>query len=263
MINLIRNNSVFIVLTCLFLLVFDYSAKVQKHQEDTINSLVKSSTIAIVQNTNTVHDKAIEENSGVLEINIDKLPTNVIAKDLPKPKVHRIKIWEHKGGKALNLAHLNETVYAVLHKLPNIKANKHAVNMIVETYMVETDLGAAKYEHSAKHWKNYGIGQMREDTAKYLLKTLMTRDTKTYKAVMRYYNRRLSMKDNLLKNIPFSIAMTAQYYTLRGVDISIASTITQRARFWKKEWNTAKGIGTVEKYTAKVISYRSKTDNLI
>ncbi len=161
----------------------------------------------------------------------------------------------HKGGKTLDYKRMKMTIAYVTSSIHNLKdVNKRNLNtLVLETMITETHLGTAKYEYSANNYKNYGIAQFRVDTAEYILKRLKSTDVTSYCDVMRFYNPQLSLKDNLLTNVKFSIALCAVYYYMRITNINEEThSITMRAKAWKKVYNTYKGLGTEELYIARV-----------
>jgi len=61
---------------------------------------------------------------------------------------------------------------------------------------------------------------------------------------------RMNLEDNLLTNLPFAImAARLQYYR---VSDPIPSSLEGAAHYWKKNWNTDLGAGTVEQYIKHV-----------
>jgi hypothetical protein len=170
----------------------------------------------------------------------------------------RIKVWKHKGGSALKHADVLATIRYVLHDMPNIKMTDHTVSLILETLIVETNVGAASYAYSATNWKNYGIAQFTRSSAKDTMKWCKQREPATYEVLMKYYNHKLSLVDNLMTNVPFCIALVSQYYLQRAnVDLTSkhVGTIQQRARVWNTAYNTAAGTGTPQVYLQRVKSY--------
>lgn len=173
-----------------------------------------------------------------------------------------IRIWTHSGGKRLNTKHLTSTIEAVLQRMPNVKSSKKFTALILETFLIETDLGLANFEKAANRQRNYGIAQFTMGTAKDTLKYLKKTRKDVYAAVMSMYNRKLSLRDNLMRNTPFSIALCAQLYLRCIPDIHPnIHTVRQRATAWKVYYNSIYGEGTIDKYIAKVNHFRN--ENLI
>lgn len=173
-----------------------------------------------------------------------------------------IRIWTHNGGKRLNTKHLTSTIEAVLQRMPNVKSSKKFTALILETFLIETDLGSANFEKAANRQRNYGIAQFTMGTAKDTLKYLKKTRKDVYAAVMTMYDRKLSLRDNLMRNTPFSIALCAQVYLRCIPDIHPnIHTVRQRATAWKVYYNSIYGKGTIKNYITKVNHFRN--ENLI
>ena len=140
----------------------------------------------------------------------------------------------------------------VINKLPNLDASKNRLtDLVLETFIVETHLGKSNYAESAKR-NNFGIAQIRADTAEDVLK-ILRKDKKTYNELMSFYNFNMSLRDNLLYNVKFSIAMCSEYYYLRNSNLyNEIHTLRHRAKQWKKNYNTYKGAGSVQIYVDRV-----------
>ena len=170
-----------------------------------------------------------------------------------------IRIWTHSGGKRLNTNHLTTTIEAVLQRMPNVKSSKKFTALLLETFLIETDLGSANFEKAANRQRNYGIAQFTMGTAKDTLKYLKKTRQAEYAAVMTMYDRKLSLRDNLMRNTPFSIALCAQVYLRCIPDIHPnIHTVRQRATAWKVYYNSIYGQGTIQNYITKVNYYRDK-----
>lgn len=186
-------------------------------------------------------------------------PNNVFVIDtskLEEPKAEKPisirHIEYHKGGKQLNYSRLKNTVIYVINKLPNLNVSKNRLtDLVLETFIVETHLGKSNYTKSAKR-NNFGIAQIRADTAEDVLK-ILRKDKKTYNELMSFYNFKMSLRDNLLYNVKFSIAMCSEYYYLRNSNLyNEIHTLRHRAKQWKKNYNTYKGAGSVQIYVDRV-----------
>lgn len=186
------------------------------------------------------------------------IPTIPQAPAQPEVKSHHIKIWSHKGGSKLKHKDVLSTIRSVLHDLPNVQANDHTVSLILETLIVESNVGAASYAHAAKNWKNYGIAQFTQSAAKSTLAWCKKSHPRAYAVLMKYFDSDKSLVDNLMENVPFCIALVSQYYLQRTkTDLSKkhVGTIQQRARIWNTAYNTAAGSGTPQVYMQRVQSY--------
>lgn len=191
-----------------------------------------------------------------LAINVESttVPTRDINYGVDNSKP--IKVWSHHGGELVDYANLEETTVAVLRRMPNIRTTDELVSLVMETMIVETRLGAHSYTYAAKNYRNYGIAQLREDTAIDTLKWLKMIRPDVHKAVYSLYDEKLSMRDNLMSNVPFSIAMCVQYYWRRDVNLQLSSsTLESRAQLWKQQYNTPAGAGTVDKYIQRVYAF--------
>lgn len=170
-----------------------------------------------------------------------------------------IHIWSHSGGKRLDTKRLITTIDAVLQRMPNVKSSKKFTALILETFLVETDLGLADFEKAANRQRNYGIAQFTMGTAKDILQYLKKTRKDVYDVVMSMYNDKLSLRDNLVHNTPFSIALCAQLYLRCIPDIHPnIHTVRQRATAWKVYYNSIYGQGTIENYVTKVNYFRGK-----
>ena len=167
--------------------------------------------------------------------------------------VRPTKVWLHHGNKKLDVAKLKYEIYQISKTLPNIRYSKNLSNLIIETIAVETNLGQANYLKNDHITKNYGLGQFVLSTAKHILKTKKKSDLKTYNAMMTYYDHSMDLKDNVRKNVKFTIALQLEYYSMCDKNLlTKISTVHDRARVWKKHYNTYHGTGTVNQYVACV-----------
>lgn len=171
-----------------------------------------------------------------------------------EPDMGEIRITTHRGKRYLNYSETRDTVVAVLSSLNNIPTTDDMVNLIIETFITETHFGKADFTSAAKRYANYGLGQLRLDTAKETLQWLIWINRRdVYDTIMSYYDESLSMEDNLMYNVPFSIAMTAEVYWRKLPDLaSNIKTKIARAIVWKSVYNTQYGLGTVNKYLQRV-----------
>lgn len=116
--------------------------------------------------------------------------------------------------------------------------------LLIETAVVESDAGI-----DVNCMGNYGHYQIRGTSGKELLSDLKVQYPDIYQIVMKHFNGRLSLKDNLIHNLDFSTALCVAYYCtkIKDPDNQLA-TLESRAATWKKLYNTYKGAGTVSKY---------------
>lgn len=179
-------------------------------------------------------------------------------KETPKVKV---EILKHSGGRQLKHSEVKETVTNVLENLDNLNHinQTNLRDLVLETMIVETLVGKSKYDYSSTNYRNYGIAQIRTETAKDVLDWLQRKDSSTYTKVKSLMNSKVSLKQNLLSNVQFSIAICAEYYFRRNANLHLdIRTVESRAKQWKKNYNTYKGLGTEEIYCQRVQDYYSK-----
>ena len=170
-----------------------------------------------------------------------------------------IKIWSHHGRTMINPNDLKDTIAAVLHRLANVKSNDNLRALVFETVIAETWMGQIDYSVAAKKFKNYGLGQFRLDTAKELIKWLKTTRPDVHDQVMSFYNKKMDLRDNLLSNVPFSIAMMVEYYIHRIPNIHAnISTVRKRAECWSRIYNSSKGAGSILAYERRVKKFMSQ-----
>ncbi len=162
-----------------------------------------------------------------------------------------VLITRHEGGSDLERDKLLATAEHVISSMSNIPYDENVVYLVMETFMVETHMGSYGYAKSAKV-NNFGIGQIRPDTARDTLDWLSMLRRDVYEDVMAYYDDSMSLEDNLLVNVPFSIAMCTQIYWRKVPDLGAnSSDLVRRAMAWKSAYNSPLGAGTVNVYLAK------------
>ena len=155
---------------------------------------------------------------------------------------HHIPIWLHKEQKSLDAKLIKRTIRAVILRMPNLKSTPELYALLYETLVVETLLG--RYTDC-----NQGIAQFTYATGKETVGWLKTVRPDVYQALMDLYKKDLSLLENLRYNVPFSIALMAQYYWKVAPDLyQNIQTVEQRARLWKASYNTHLGKGTVNIY---------------
>lgn len=157
-------------------------------------------------------------------------------------------VWSHEGGSKINQKDLKYTIDEVIDTLPVDDAFKI---LIYETLVVETRAGAFPYDAAAKNWRNYGIAQIRADTAEWLMDYLYKTNRDFFSEVYKYYDAEQSMEQNLYSNVPFSIAVCAMLYNHR-IKTDSLDTVRDRAIAWKKYYNTPRGVGTVNGYVSRI-----------
>ena len=160
---------------------------------------------------------------------------------------------------SIDITELDKTIRAVMLRMPNIKSTSEVRLLVLETMITETFLLPKNMRVAEKLYKNYGLGQFTILTAKETLAWLKTQRTDVYDAVMALYNNDKDLKENLNYNVPFSVAMTIQYYWRVCPDLyrNICSK-EDRAKLWKGYYNTPKGLGTVNAYLNRVRLMKKK-----
>lgn len=170
-----------------------------------------------------------------------------------------IPIWLYEGGKRLDEKLIRQTIRAVVLRFPNLKHTQDLQDLLFETMLVESNLMGVPQKLLEKY-NNFGIAQFRMDTAEETIDWLRHVRKDAYDVLMTLYKRELSLKDNLRQNIPFSVALMAQYYWRVAPDIyPNITTMKDRGILWKSVYNTPKGLGTVNAYMARVKKYYGTT----
>ena len=161
--------------------------------------------------------------------------------------------WHHYGRSKLDTARLQYEIFSVAQSLPDIRYSLYLSDLVLETMAVETGLGSADYIKADKRSHNYGICQFVLSTAKYV----MAHTSKADKPVlMTYYDSSLSLVDNLRTNVRFNIALCLEYYFMRDKNLHAKiKTRPERAKVWKKLYNTSAGVGSAKGYLVTVARY--------
>ena len=167
----------------------------------------------------------------------------------------RIVVWTWRGGSSVNANQLRQTISAVHERLSIVpRGHSGYVDLLMETCAAETLLGEIVRQRNGPA---LGIFQMLRTTERDTLAWLKRRFPEVYAEVRSFYNRRKSAEWNLTKNVPYSAAISTAYYWRRCGDAlaSITGTRDNRARIWKKYYNTYLGKGTVSGYIKKSEKY--------
>lgn len=160
----------------------------------------------------------------------------------------RIAVRQMKNNQVQDSVKLHRTIEAVLPQLPHVRTTPNLVQFVMEIFMAETCLG--QYTTGSGQ---YGLAQFRSRSATHLLNWTKTIHPDVYESLMSFYNNELSLKDNLISNIPFNIAMCATYFWHRVPDYQERITsVEERAILWKTVYNTRSGKGIVSKYLARI-----------
>ena len=144
---------------------------------------------------------------------------------------------------------LKEAIIKILQKL-QLPISEDVVNIISEVACVESNCGDYIKQINGPAC---GIFQIEPNTAKDILNNFLAFRTQYKNKVMLTYINSMSLEENLMYNLAFSVAMCRVFF-LR-ISESIPSTVEKRAEYWKKYYNTVYGKGTVEDYIRKVEKY--------
>lgn len=164
-----------------------------------------------------------------------------------------IVIWSWKGGDTVKLDQLKQTITAV-QKCISIPSNEHTTLLLLETSAVESSRGIDMIQ---KGGSARGILQMMPSTERFLKKWLKKHHPSIHKEIISFYNNNKSVEWNRSYNVPYQIAMSLAYYWHKCGDKlpSLITTREDRAKVWKRYYNTYKGKGTISKYHEKAEKY--------
>ena len=165
-----------------------------------------------------------------------------------------------KAKKVIGQKELEAVVRETFRRLPHIRTTPGAVSLLVETAIVESMGGyyLIGYKKSGKESGDYGVFQIRINTAKDTLAWLKNDHKDVHESLMSMYNKKQTLKWNITHNVPFSTALAVTYYWRRDPHRLVhgVSTIECRANFWLDEYNTTYGAGTKEAYIKRVNSFK-------
>lgn len=173
-----------------------------------------------------------------------------------KPIDPKIVVWSWKGGNTIRKEQLERTIMAVLLRLPKTTSDWSAVQLLLETSAVESNRGV--HVTQLKSGPARGIYQMEINTIEDTLSWLKKYHRDQYKEVQVFYNRKESKEWNYKYNVPWQTAMAISYYWRMsyGNDaIKNATSVENRAKLYKKVWNTHKGATSIATYYEKIKLY--------
>ena len=159
---------------------------------------------------------------------------------------------DHPGGEQLDHSLVSKITSEVVSNLELVPQTPEFKHLVFETMIVETLMGKSNYIRAAKR-NNFGIAQIRPETAKDVLKNIKKKNINDYYYIISLKNSNLSLKQNLLSNVHFSIAICAEFYALKKIKRLDSKHL--RAQVWKRFYNTKKGSGTVDAYVKRVTNY--------
>lgn len=198
-----------------------------------------------------------EPTSGILEIDSSKLePQTLIVEAKSKYNILKDRSY-------LDPSKLYAIVDETIREFDIDIHHRNNLNLIFETLIAETKAGQFSYSKAAKKYKNYGIAQMKLTNAEFLKSYIKNVSKHDYHILMNLRNNDKSEEWNLMNNIRYSIALCLIHYYQRDKNISKkAHCLEQRAKIWKKHYNTIKGKGTPEKYILRVQNFTKEQLNV-
>lgn len=165
----------------------------------------------------------------------------------------------HDGRNAMELEDLKTAVMTALDAEDGpLMATKERIALLVETAAVESMLGQYNVPFRARG--SYGVFQITATSAADSLAWLEKRDEETYSRIMKHYDisfedeivDKEGFKQNLEQNVVWSAAVAAIiYYRVARkawTQPDKMRTRRDRARIWKKHYNTSLGKGTIGGY---------------
>ena len=122
------------------------------------------------------------------------------------------------------------------------------IELLMETAAVESMGGnyAVPYRLKGQH----GVFQITKVTATDTLKWLNCVKPANFEFIMSFYDNQMSLEENLERNVEFSAALCLAIYKRMAPRADITNR-TNRAKLWKRVYNTALGSGTVEAYLSR------------
>ena len=198
-----------------------------------------------------------EPTSGILEIDSSKLePQTLIVEAKSKYNISKDRSY-------LDPSKLYTIVDETIREFDIDIHHRNNLNLIFETLIAETKAGQFSYTKAAKKYKNYGIAQMKLTNAEFLKRYIKNVSKHDYNILMNLRNNDKSEEWNLMNNIRYSVALCLIHYYQRDKNISKkAHCLEQRAKIWKKHYNTIKGKGTPEKYILRVQNFAKEQLNV-
>ena len=198
-----------------------------------------------------------EPTSGILEIDSSKLePQTFIVEAKSKYNISKDRSY-------LDPSKLYTIVDETIREFEIDIHHTNNLNLIFETLIAETKAGQFSYSKAAKKYKNYGIAQMKLTNAEFLKSYIKNVSKHDYNILMNLRNNDRSEEWNLMNNVRYSVALCLIHYYQRDKNVSKkAHCLEQRAKIWKKHYNTIKGKGTPEKYILRVQNFAKEQLNV-
>lgn len=180
------------------------------------------------------------------EVYIEDIPLHLVSHaDVDVSPTIEVRL--HRGGERIPTTKLINTITSVADVLSTVPNDPYLYKLIYETAKVESELGSKI--HSAG---GLGMMQITLSTGTHFMNHIEKHNKSLYRELKTLYDSKLSLRDNLLYNVPFSIGLGMVIYCERArQDILLATSIQARACIWKQHYNTYKGVGTVDVYVKK------------
>lgn len=167
----------------------------------------------------------------------------------------QLLLREWYGGKVMDRRDLRETLRAVTRVLtPDGRwCGDRVTALLMETAAVETGLGEIvrqKEGPAVSPWQLLNMNY--REIPRYFSK----RDPELMARAMTLYNHSKSREWNRVHNIPWTAAISLLHYEQASGGTFMASlgTLDQRARLWKKRYNTYLGRGSVSGYKKRAVN---------
>lgn len=198
-----------------------------------------------------------EPTSGILEVDSNKLEQQTFIVEA------KSKYNISKDRSYLDPSKLYTIVDETIREFEIDIHHTNNLNLIFETLIAETKAGQFSYSKAAKKYKNYGIAQMKLTNAEFLKRYIKNVSKHDYNILMNLRNNDRSEQWNLMNNVRYSVALCLIHYYQRDKNVSKkAHCLEQRAKIWKKHYNTIKGKGTPEKYILRVQNFAKEQLNV-
>lgn len=161
---------------------------------------------------------------------------------------------------------LEATIRETFRRLPHIRTTPELVAFMSETAIVESMNGrflVGKLK-GGKDSGDYGLYQIRIHTAKDTMSWLKREHKDVYDSLQSLYDDTKPLRWNLIHNVPYGTALAVTYYWRRDPErlTDGIGCMESRASFWKKEYNTRYGKGSVAAYLKRVNDFHSKKDTI-
>lgn len=180
-----------------------------------------------------------------ININIENITDCLFPSQQYEYNIHD-SFYKWEGGREIEEKKFKNMIRGVLAAVEDIPAHENVVNLLYETARVESKAGL--YIEQIKG-PALGVYQIEEPTYHDLMNWLKYKPER-YELVMKFYNKELSLRDNLRKNLLFQTIVCAFHYYryYRNNIVVLGHDKYSRAKMWKDKFNTSAGKGTKQKY---------------